>query len=65
MQKVLLQINCKLGGQLWGVDIPLVRQENPGKRLRMSLEALEGRNYCGHRLDEPAGESGLVSPGCV
>ncbi|NWU37781.1 PIWL2 protein, partial [Hylia prasina] len=23
VQKVLLQINCKLGGQLWGVDIPL------------------------------------------
>ncbi|NXX79566.1 PIWL2 protein, partial [Urocolius indicus] len=22
-QKVLLQINCKLGGELWGVDIPL------------------------------------------
>ncbi|KAM6235125.1 piwi-like protein 2 [Porphyrio hochstetteri] len=23
VQKVLLQINCKLGGELWGVDIPL------------------------------------------
>ncbi|XP_063276175.1 piwi-like protein 2 [Prinia subflava] len=23
VHKVLLQINCKLGGQLWGVDIPL------------------------------------------
>ncbi|RLV63791.1 hypothetical protein DV515_00017911, partial [Chloebia gouldiae] len=23
VQKVLLQMNCKLGGQLWGVDIPL------------------------------------------
>ncbi|ELR56701.1 Piwi-like protein 2 [Bos mutus] len=23
-QKILLQINCKLGGELWGVDIPLV-----------------------------------------
>ncbi|XP_050839006.1 piwi-like protein 2 isoform X2 [Serinus canaria] len=23
VQKVLLQLNCKLGGQLWGVDIPL------------------------------------------
>ncbi|NWI91358.1 PIWL2 protein, partial [Pitta sordida] len=23
VQKILLQINCKLGGQLWGVDIPL------------------------------------------
>ncbi|XP_067857698.1 piwi-like protein 2 [Heptranchias perlo] len=22
-QKILLQINCKLGGELWGVDIPL------------------------------------------
>ncbi|NWI19428.1 PIWL2 protein, partial [Crypturellus soui] len=22
-QKVLLQINCKLGGELWGVDVPL------------------------------------------
>ncbi|NXR20424.1 PIWL2 protein, partial [Cinclus mexicanus] len=41
VQKVLLQINCKLGGQLWGVDIPLVRHENPGKRPGMSLEALE------------------------
>lgn len=27
VQKVLLQINCKLGGELWGVDIPLVRRE--------------------------------------
>ncbi|XP_014748405.1 PREDICTED: piwi-like protein 2 [Sturnus vulgaris] len=41
VQKVLLQINCKLGGQLWGVDIPLVRQENPRKNPGMSLEALE------------------------
>ncbi|KAI1230074.1 hypothetical protein IHE44_0010463 [Lamprotornis superbus] len=41
VQKVLLQINCKLGGQLWGVDVPLVRQENPRKRPGMSLEALE------------------------
>nr|XP_019569998.1 PREDICTED: piwi-like protein 2 [Rhinolophus sinicus] len=24
-QKILLQINCKLGGELWGVDIPLKR----------------------------------------
>ncbi|KAM6294643.1 piwi-like protein 2 [Aegotheles albertisi] len=23
VQKVLLQINCKMGGELWGVDIPL------------------------------------------
>ncbi|NWT04924.1 PIWL2 protein, partial [Mionectes macconnelli] len=23
VQKILMQINCKLGGQLWGVDIPL------------------------------------------
>ncbi|KAM9609187.1 piwi-like protein 2 isoform 2-T2 [Morphnus guianensis] len=23
VQKVLLQLNCKLGGELWGVDIPL------------------------------------------
>ncbi|XP_010725017.2 piwi-like protein 2, partial [Meleagris gallopavo] len=23
VQKVLLQVNCKLGGELWGVDIPL------------------------------------------
>ncbi|NXQ87196.1 PIWL2 protein, partial [Nyctibius grandis] len=23
VQKILLQINCKLGGELWGVDIPL------------------------------------------
>ncbi|XP_010147022.1 PREDICTED: piwi-like protein 2, partial [Eurypyga helias] len=23
VQKVLLQINCKLGGELWGVDVPL------------------------------------------
>ncbi|KFV70772.1 Piwi-like 2, partial [Dryobates pubescens] len=26
VHKVLLQINCKLGGELWGVDIPLVRR---------------------------------------
>uniref|UniRef100_A0A8B9BPT5 Piwi-like protein 2 n=1 Tax=Anser brachyrhynchus TaxID=132585 RepID=A0A8B9BPT5_9AVES len=26
VQKVLLQINCKLGGELWGVDVPLVRR---------------------------------------
>ena len=25
VQKILLQVNCKLGGELWGVDIP-----NPG-----------------------------------
>uniref|UniRef100_A0A8C8ACH3 Piwi-like protein 2 n=1 Tax=Otus sunia TaxID=257818 RepID=A0A8C8ACH3_9STRI len=25
VQKVLLQMNCKLGGELWGVDIPLVK----------------------------------------
>lgn len=25
VQKVLLQINCKLGGELWGIDVPLVR----------------------------------------
>lgn len=24
VQKVLLQMNCKLGGELWGVDVPLV-----------------------------------------
>lgn len=24
-QKIALQINCKLGGELWAVDIPLVR----------------------------------------
>lgn len=24
VQKVLLQVNCKLGGELWGVDVPLV-----------------------------------------
>ncbi|NXH84108.1 PIWL2 protein, partial [Edolisoma coerulescens] len=53
VQKVLLQINCKLGGQLWGVDIPLVRQEKPpGKRPGMSLEALEGVNCCGHGLKQ-------------
>ena len=23
-QKIALQINCKLGGELWGVQIPLV-----------------------------------------
>ncbi|XP_010165418.1 piwi-like protein 2, partial [Antrostomus carolinensis] len=23
IQKVLLQLNCKLGGELWGVDVPL------------------------------------------
>ncbi|NWZ31181.1 PIWL2 protein, partial [Asarcornis scutulata] len=23
VQKVLLQINCKLGGELWGIDVPL------------------------------------------
>ncbi|XP_042747584.1 piwi-like protein 2, partial [Lagopus leucura] len=23
VQKVLLQVNCKLGGELWGVDVPL------------------------------------------
>lgn len=26
VQKVLLQINCKLGGELWGIDVPLVRR---------------------------------------
>lgn len=26
VQKVLLQMNCKMGGELWGVDIPLVRR---------------------------------------
>lgn len=29
VQKVLLQINCKVGGELWGVDIPLVRRAEP------------------------------------
>jgi hypothetical protein len=24
-QKIALQINCKLGGELWALDIPLVR----------------------------------------
>lgn len=24
-QKILLQINCKLGGELWTVSVPLVR----------------------------------------
>lgn len=23
-QKIALQINCKLGGELWGLDIPMV-----------------------------------------
>ncbi|CAJ0967100.1 unnamed protein product [Ranitomeya imitator] len=30
-QKILLQINCKLGGELWGVDIPLVNHVLPEK----------------------------------
>ncbi|KAK1342439.1 hypothetical protein QTO34_015204 [Cnephaeus nilssonii] len=41
-QKILLQINCKLGGELWGVDIPLKQlmvvgmdvYHDPGKGMR-------------------------------
>ncbi|XP_036096359.1 piwi-like protein 2 isoform X1 [Molossus molossus] len=41
-QKILLQINCKLGGELWGVDIPLKQlmvigmdvYHGPGKGMR-------------------------------
>ena len=25
-QKILLQMNCKLGGELWTVNVPLVRE---------------------------------------
>ncbi|XP_059957315.1 piwi-like protein 2 isoform X2 [Mesoplodon densirostris] len=41
-QKILLQINCKLGGELWGVDIPLKKlmvigvdvYHNPSRGMR-------------------------------
>ncbi|XP_032491291.1 piwi-like protein 2 isoform X1 [Phocoena sinus] len=41
-QKILLQINCKLGGELWGVDIPLKQlmvigvdvYHNPSRSMR-------------------------------
>jgi hypothetical protein len=23
VQKILLQINCKLGGELWGINVPI------------------------------------------
>jgi aubergine-like protein len=23
VQKILLQINCKLGGELWGIEVPI------------------------------------------
>ena len=39
VQKVLLQMNCKLGGELWGVDIPLVRRARAQDARATSLRA--------------------------
>lgn len=56
VQKVLLQMNCKLGGELWGVDIPLVREDPPGMG--------PGHELLGHALPfgtgQDAGAGGSV-----
>lgn len=38
VQKIALQINCKLGGELWSVDIPLVSGKYVEKLYIFSLE---------------------------
>ena len=38
-QKIALQINCKLGGELWALDIPLVSFNS------VFLTTLSGRVY--------------------
>ncbi|XP_010226884.1 PREDICTED: LOW QUALITY PROTEIN: piwi-like protein 2, partial [Tinamus guttatus] len=45
-QKVLLQMNCKLGGELWGIDIPLVRPEEPPARSPRAPGVLTGASPC-------------------
>ncbi|OXB74850.1 UNVERIFIED_CONTAM: hypothetical protein H355_000110 [Colinus virginianus] len=39
VQRVLLQINCKLGGELWGVDVPLLPQQEIADTLRLCMTA--------------------------
>ncbi|KAM4675853.1 piwi-like protein 2 [Discoglossus pictus] len=53
-QKILLQINCKLGGELWGVDIPLKHlmvigmdvYHDPSRGLRSVLGFVASMNNC-------------------
>ncbi|KAM3924689.1 LOW QUALITY PROTEIN: piwi-like protein 2 [Leptodactylus fuscus] len=53
-QKILLQINCKLGGELWGVDIPLKHlmvigidvYHDPSRRLRSVTGFVASMNHC-------------------
>ncbi|KAM4749116.1 piwi-like protein 2 [Rhinophrynus dorsalis] len=53
-QKILLQINCKLGGELWGVDIPLKNlmvigmdvYHDPSRGLRSVLGFVASINNC-------------------
>lgn len=48
VQKVLLQINCKLGGELWGIDVPLVRRTAvPGGTLGVRGERARGVQAAG------------------
>ncbi|KFQ46269.1 Piwi-like 2, partial [Nestor notabilis] len=37
VQKVLLQMNCKLGGELWGVDVPLMPHQEIADSLRLCV----------------------------
>ncbi|XP_044132910.1 piwi-like protein 2 [Bufo gargarizans] len=53
-QKILLQINCKLGGELWGVDIPLKCMmvigidvyHDPSRGLRSVTGFVASMNQC-------------------
>ncbi|KAG8574131.1 hypothetical protein GDO81_009061 [Engystomops pustulosus] len=53
-QKILLQINCKLGGELWGVDIPLKYlmvigidvYHDPSRGLRSVTGFVASMNHC-------------------
>ncbi|XP_063787875.1 piwi-like protein 2 isoform X5 [Pseudophryne corroboree] len=53
-QKILLQINCKLGGELWGVDIPLKNvmvigvdvYHDPSRGLRSVTGFVASTNHC-------------------
>ncbi|XP_075063228.1 piwi-like protein 2 [Mixophyes fleayi] len=53
-QKILLQINCKLGGELWGVDIPLKHlmvigvdvYHDPSRGLRSVTGFVASINHC-------------------
>ncbi|KAM6040380.1 piwi-like protein 2 [Chlamydotis macqueenii] len=53
IQKVLLQMNCKLGGELWGVDIPLKQlmvigmdiYHGPSKGMRSVIGFVASMNH--------------------